>query len=168
MKFIQKSNIILLLFMVSEQGMMPYFSFFFIIFWQFVIVMANEQPLKMANKQPLNGGRPDAANSYSFHHSDHLGMSLVSKTLNGNNLFNLKESPGHLFACQIQIRFRRWNPQSAINHSQSRIVCIMGKMQRYSAIMDSQFTHTRYCRQRYIFNYYPGGIERPPRSFFSM
>ncbi|KAL6311049.1 hypothetical protein AAG906_011936 [Vitis piasezkii] len=36
-------------------------------------------------QQPLNGGKLDAANPYFLHHSDHPGMVLVSKPLNGDN-----------------------------------------------------------------------------------
>ncbi|RVX20135.1 Retrovirus-related Pol polyprotein from transposon RE1 [Vitis vinifera] len=36
-------------------------------------------------QQPSNGGKLDAANPYFLHHSDHPGMVLVSKPLNGDN-----------------------------------------------------------------------------------
>ncbi|RVW94271.1 Retrovirus-related Pol polyprotein from transposon TNT 1-94 [Vitis vinifera] len=39
----------------------------------------------MTEQQPSNGGKLDAANPYFLHHSDHPGMVLVSKPLNGDN-----------------------------------------------------------------------------------
>ncbi|KAF7151998.1 hypothetical protein RHSIM_Rhsim01G0108500 [Rhododendron simsii] len=39
----------------------------------------------MVNEQPSSGGKSDAANPYFIHHSDHPGMVLVSKPLNGDN-----------------------------------------------------------------------------------
>ncbi|XP_028120781.1 uncharacterized protein LOC114318125 [Camellia sinensis] len=39
----------------------------------------------MANEQSSNGGKPDSANPYFLHYSDHPGMVLVSKPLNGDN-----------------------------------------------------------------------------------
>ena len=39
----------------------------------------------MMEQQPSNGGKLDAANPYFPHHSDHPGMVLVSKPLNGDN-----------------------------------------------------------------------------------
>ncbi|KAL9444374.1 hypothetical protein AB3S75_017540 [Citrus x aurantiifolia] len=39
----------------------------------------------MMEQQPSNGGKLDAANPYFLHHSDHPGMVLVSKPLNGDN-----------------------------------------------------------------------------------
>ncbi|KAF7127773.1 hypothetical protein RHSIM_Rhsim11G0163200 [Rhododendron simsii] len=39
----------------------------------------------MVNEQPPSGGKSDAANPYFIHHSDHPGMVLVSKPLNGDN-----------------------------------------------------------------------------------
>ncbi|XP_020270654.1 LOW QUALITY PROTEIN: uncharacterized protein LOC109845793 [Asparagus officinalis] len=39
----------------------------------------------MTEHQPSNGGKLDAANPYYLHHSDHPGMVLVSKPLNGDN-----------------------------------------------------------------------------------
>ncbi|RVW60262.1 hypothetical protein CK203_097081 [Vitis vinifera] len=39
----------------------------------------------MMEQQPSNGGKLDAANPYFLHHSDHPGMVLVSKPLNGEN-----------------------------------------------------------------------------------
>ncbi|RVX11871.1 Retrovirus-related Pol polyprotein from transposon TNT 1-94 [Vitis vinifera] len=39
----------------------------------------------MTEQQPSNGGKLDAANLYFLHHSDHPGMVLVSKPLNGDN-----------------------------------------------------------------------------------
>ena len=39
----------------------------------------------MENEQYSDGGKLDAINPYSLHHSDHPGMMLVSKPLNGDN-----------------------------------------------------------------------------------
>ncbi|RVW27296.1 Retrovirus-related Pol polyprotein from transposon TNT 1-94 [Vitis vinifera] len=39
----------------------------------------------MTEQQPSNGGKLDATNPYFLHHSDHPGMVLVSKPLNGDN-----------------------------------------------------------------------------------
>ena len=39
----------------------------------------------MANEQYSDGGKLDAINPYFLHHSDHPGMMLVSKPLNGDN-----------------------------------------------------------------------------------
>ncbi|RVW27777.1 hypothetical protein CK203_106853 [Vitis vinifera] len=39
----------------------------------------------MENEQYSDGGKLDAINLYFLHHSDHSGMMLVSKPLNGDN-----------------------------------------------------------------------------------
>ena len=39
----------------------------------------------MANEHSSDGGKSDAASPYFLHHSDHPGMVLVSKPLNGDN-----------------------------------------------------------------------------------
>ncbi|RVW37291.1 hypothetical protein CK203_088200 [Vitis vinifera] len=57
----------------------------------------------MTEQQPSNGGKLDAVNPYFLHHSDHPGMVLVSKPLNGDNYstwcramtISLNASPNH-------------------------------------------------------------------------
>jgi hypothetical protein len=53
-------------------------SFFWPFFFSLFLIIMTEQ-------QPSNGGKFDAANPYFLHHSDHPGMVLVSKPLNGDN-----------------------------------------------------------------------------------
>ncbi|KAL6319163.1 hypothetical protein AAG906_011249 [Vitis piasezkii] len=76
----------------------------------------------MTEQQPSNGGKLDAANPYFLHHSDHPGMVLVSKPLNGDNYSTWLSSP-----------------------RQTRRTCFVEKMQRYDSLLDSQFTFTGPC-----------------------
>ncbi|KAH9786417.1 retrovirus-related pol polyprotein from transposon RE2 [Citrus sinensis] len=58
--------------------------------YEAVRVACNKYMVKFVGKdvlhlRPSNGGKLDAANPYFLHHSDHPGMVLVSKPLNGDN-----------------------------------------------------------------------------------
>lgn len=35
------------------------------------------------------------------------------------------------------------------------------KLQQYDSLLNSQFTHTGYCKQHYFFNHRLGGMEKP-------